>query len=135
MARTLEKVILGILVVAALGIGSILVTAINKNPSSFVSSIQVDDTEEVSEAQESLQLAALAKITEDDAKAIALNVVDTKKVGEITDVTIENEDGNAVYAVEFTKDGVETDVRIDINTGKIIKIERDSEDHDEEGDD
>ena len=128
--KTNEKIILGVLIVALLGIGGVFATAAvtHKNPVDFVSSIKVADDNEVSdaqEAQESAQLQNLAKISADDARAIALGAVDINVVGEITDVELENEDGNVVYAVEFTKNGIETDVKIDAGNGKILLIESD----------
>lgn len=139
MVRTMEKAIFGLLMVFVLGIGSVLVTAAvtNKNPMDFISSIRVadsgdDNTPEVSEAEESEQLAPLAKITAEQAKVIALSAVNTNDVGEVTDVKIENVDGNVVYAVEFTKAGVETDVKIDAGNGKVLKIENDNDESDVE---
>ena len=127
MAKTTEKVILGVFLVLILGIGSVLVTALatNKNPLKLASSIQADDSKEVSEAQESASLAKAAKITEDDAKKIATGAVDKNAVGEITQVELENEDGNVLYSVEFTKDGIETDVKIDAGNGKVLATESD----------
>jgi uncharacterized membrane protein YkoI len=140
MARTMEKVILGLLMVFVLGVGSVLVSAAvtNKSPMEFISSIRVADTGddgalEVSEAEESAQLAPLAEITAEQAKAIALSAVDTNKVGEVTDVALENEDGNVVYAVEFAKAGVETDVKIDAGNGKVLLIEDDLTEADQDG--
>ena len=139
MVRTMEKAIFGLLMVFVLGIGSVLVTAAvtNKNPMDFISSIRVadsgdDNTPEVSEAEESEQLAPLAKITAEQAKVIALSAVNTNDVGEVTDVKIENVDGNVVYAVEFTKAGVEIDVKIDAGNGKVLKIENDNDESDVE---
>ena len=137
MAKTIEKVILGVFLVLVLGVGSVLVTAFatNKNIPNFASSILVDDKEELSEKQESAQLGALAKITEEDAKGIAISAVDIGTVGGITDVELENENGNVVYAVEFTKNGVETDVKIDAGNGKVLAIESDLNEADDDNDD
>jgi uncharacterized membrane protein YkoI len=137
MAKTTEKAILGVLVVLALGIGSVLVAA--HNPFGFTSSIQTDDANEVDDAlesEESAKLAPLAKITSEEAVGIARGAVDQTQVGEMTDVELENEDGNVVYAVEFTKEGFETDVKIDAGNGHILLIEDDSTelDSDDEGD-
>jgi uncharacterized membrane protein YkoI len=137
MIRTIEKAILGVLLVLVLGIGSILVTAVatNKNPMELISSIRVADSgddSEVSEAEESAQLAPLAKITAEQAKTIAISAVDTKIVGEVTDVQLENENGNVIYAVEFTKDNIETDVKIDAGNGKVLLVENDNNEADVE---
>jgi uncharacterized membrane protein YkoI len=117
-----------------------LAAAVTKqNPTKLLSSAQVDDTnevtDEVSDKQESAQLAPLAKITADDAKKIAIGAVDVNIVGEVTDVELENEDGNVVYAVEFTKNGVETDVKLDAGNGKILKIESDNDEANEDEND
>jgi uncharacterized membrane protein YkoI len=60
-----------------------------------------------------------AQITEEQAKAIALNAVS----GTVTDVTKERKSGKFVYVVEINRNGMETDVLIDIVTGEIIRIE------------
>lgn len=124
----MESVVVGVFLVALLGLGSVLVTAMatskgNDDEVSYVSSLQVDDSKEVSDAQEPAQLAAIAKISADDAKMIALKAVDTNKVGAITDVALENEDGNVVYTVEFTKGNEQTDVQIDAGNGNVLAVE------------
>ena len=58
-------------------------------------------------------------ITEQEAIEIALKAVD----GEMTDVSIEKKFGKAAYVVEIDADGTETDVTIDIETGKVLGIE------------
>jgi uncharacterized membrane protein YkoI len=58
-------------------------------------------------------------ITEEQAKEIALTAVS----GTVTDVALERKSGKLVYVVEIRNNYVETDVIIDIITGKIIKIE------------
>lgn len=133
------KILMTILLVASLLAGTFFVSAAvtGKNPIDYISSIRVADTSdnapEISEAQESTQLAPLAKITEEQAKSIAINSVDLKLVGEITAVNLENEDGNVMYAVEFSKNGIETDVKIDAGNGNVLKIESDNDKADKEG--
>ena len=67
-----------ILLVASLLAGTFFVSAAvtGKNPIDYISSIRVADVSDnvpgVSEAQESTQLAPLAKITEEQAKSIAI---------------------------------------------------------------
>jgi uncharacterized membrane protein YkoI len=59
-------------------------------------------------------------ITEEEAKQIALAEVP----GKVTDVAIEKKFGKATYVVEIDPDkGPETDVIIDIETGKVLGIE------------
>ena len=60
-----------------------------------------------------------AGITEQEAIAIAQNAVE----GKVTDVGIEKKFGKAAYVVEIDADGVETDVIVDIETGKVLGIE------------
>ena len=136
MAKTIEKVFLGVFLVLIFGVGSLWVTALalNKNPT-LVSSIQADDKEELSDSQEPASLESEAKISSEEAKKIASGAVDVNIVGEITQVELENEDGNVVYAVEFTKDGTETDVKIDAGTGKVLLVESDQTEPDAEVDD
>jgi len=64
-------------------------------------------------------------ISEEEAIAIAYDAVDVSLVGKMTDIEIEREGGQVVYAVEFTKGGVETDVKIVAATGAVLLIESD----------
>jgi len=140
MAKTIEKAIFGVLMVLVLGIGSVFVTAVatNTNPMNWVSSIRVadsgdDNAPEVSEAEESVQLATLnGLITPEEAQAYAIKAVEGKNVGQLTDVALENENGNVVYAVEFSNNGVETDVKIDAGNGKVLLVEDDNNEADVE---
>lgn len=59
------------------------------------------------------------EITGQEAIEIALKAVE----GEVTDVAIEKKFGKAAYVVEIDADGTETDVIIDIETGKVLGIE------------
>ena len=61
--------------------------------------------------------AANAKITEDQAKAIALKTIP----GKVTKVVIEKKKGKMVYVVEIMSEKKgEIDVFVDIVTGKVI---------------
>ncbi|MEK6871597.1 MAG: PepSY domain-containing protein [Nanoarchaeota archaeon] len=93
----------------------------------------VDDTDE-DEKVTIQELAAISeKITEEQAVAIAKKSVDMSVVGSITDVELEKEKGIAVYAIEFTDDnGVETDVKVEAKTGKVVLIESDLTDTEDE---
>lgn len=143
MINTTEKIIAGILVLGLFLGGGVLISAVsnsigtsnNLEHTPIVSSIRVEDVQEVDdvhEAEESKQLAPLAQITQEQAIAIALAAVNTDKVGKMTDVQLENEDGNVVYAVEFTKNGIETDVKIDAGNGKVLLIEDDTTESDQD---
>ncbi len=59
------------------------------------------------------------EITEQEAIAIAQKTVK----GRVIDVGIEKKFGKTAYVVEIDADGVETDVIIDIDTGKVLGIE------------
>jgi len=59
------------------------------------------------------------KITEEQAKEIALKEVN----GKVIDISIEKKLGKTAYVVEINN-GDETDVIIDINTGEVLGIER-----------
>ena len=61
-----------------------------------------------------------AKITEDQAKEIALKVMP----GKVTGVAIEKKKGKTVYAVEImTEKQGEKDVWVDVVSGKVIGID------------
>ena len=64
--------------------------------------------------------APAAKITEDQAKEIALKAMP----GKVTKVVIEKKKGKTVYAVEIQseKQG-EKDVWVDVMTGKVVGID------------
>ena len=63
---------------------------------------------------------AEAKITEDQAKEIALKTLP----GKVTGVAIEKKKGKTVYAVEImTEKQGEKDVLVDVVTGKVIGID------------
>ena len=122
-----EKLLLGILAIATLLISTFLVVALVTNQNN-------SDKSELSERQESLKLLPLVKISEDEAKTIALGEVNSKGlyIGIITDIELERENENIAYAVEFTKNEIETDVKIDAMTGKVLKIESDLDEKDNE---
>ncbi|MES1042591.1 hypothetical protein FOA20_24750 [Peribacillus simplex] len=55
-----------------------------------------------------------------------------RKPGTVKDVELEDEDGTVVYGVEVqAKDGSKQDVKIDAQTGKIVKVVSDDEDENE----
>ena len=76
-----------------------------------------------------------AKISHEDAMTIALETVNMDEVGEITSVELESDEGWPVYSVEFTKDGVETDVKINAQTGEVITVTNDLTEMQEEPED
>jgi len=72
------------------------------------------------------QLATLAKISPDQAKASALKDP-TVAGGTVTSVSIDNENGNLVYSVQIVKGSTSYDVKVDAGTGNILFIEQDIE--------
>lgn len=80
---------------------------------------------------------AASQISQSEAREIAEDYYEGG--GKITEVVLENEDGDLVYEVEFTEsDGNEVDIVIDAYSGNVVGIEDDKtedEDEDEEYDD
>jgi uncharacterized membrane protein YkoI len=69
------------------------------------------------------QLATLAKISPDEAKASALK--DPMVAGgTVTSVSLDNENGNLVYSVEVVKGSTSYDVKVDAGTGSILFIDQ-----------
>jgi|SRR3989344_1230472 len=106
MSKTIEKIIFGVLIVAIIGVTTQIIAGMDNEKSQ---EIQVSND----------------RISLEQAKAIALNAVDTNKVGKLTDAEIENDNGEVIYSIEFTKDNIETDVKIDAKNGNILVIEND----------
>jgi uncharacterized membrane protein YkoI len=79
-------------------------------------------------AESSSEAAALAaapstaKISEEQAKQAALQAVP----GEVTDTGVEKKLGKMVYVIEIVarNGGVETDVLVDMDSGKVLGVER-----------
>ncbi len=67
-------------------------------------------------------------ITEDQAKQTALASIEN---GAVKEIELEDEDGVIVYGVEIQSGNDTYDVKIDANTGAIIKSEQDNEDNDQ----
>ncbi len=85
-------------------------------PSSITAPAEVEGQ---SEADESVALAPLAKITAEEATAAAQAVV----AGDVIKVELENENGAVVYGVEIGN----VDVKVDAGTGQVL--------HQDSGDD
>jgi hypothetical protein len=64
---------------------------------------------------------APAKISREQATQAALAALP----GEVTDVTIERKRGKTVYVIEIVakKNGAETDVLVDMDSGKVLGME------------
>ncbi len=100
--------------------------------------VEADDEEDGEEKDEEenddlsqAELAKQAKITEEAATKTALE----KVPGTVNEVELEDEDGTVVYEFEITStDGTQQDVKVDAQTGKIVKVEADDEENGEEQD-
>ena len=68
------------------------------------------------------------KISEEQAKKIALNAVN----GKVTDIEAKKVNGVYAYEVEIQSNGQETDVLVNMMTGKIESIEKETADNDDE---
>lgn len=101
----------------------------DENPS-YTGSVTVPEQagdSEQNETDESKALEPLAKITADQARDAALAAVP----GTATKVTLENENGSVVYAVEVKTAKGSVDVKVDAGTGKVLHQEAgDGEEHD-----
>ncbi|KAB7705602.1 hypothetical protein F9802_13790 [Bacillus aerolatus] len=90
-----------------------------------------EDEKEESDQQEQARLMKQAKITKEESMKIALE----KVPGTVKSVELDDEDGTVVYEVEVqAKDGKEQDVKIDVQTGKIVKIDNEEDDEDNDQD-
>ena len=90
----------------------------------------------IANAQNQAELAKQSKITEEAATKTALE----KVPGTVNKVELEDEDGTIVYGIEIvSEDGSQQDVKIDAQTGKVVKVEADDKEengkeNDEEND-
>lgn len=74
-------------------------------------------------------IAEGGQITEEQAKQIALANAGMKEEDVILKkVKLDEDDGRAVYEVEFISAGIEYETEIDASTGKIIKQEAEKDD-------
>ena len=74
-------------------------------------------------------LAAQTGLTLEQAAEIALLEVP----GEIREVDLEREDGMQIYEIEILSvDGVEMEVEIAADTGDVLEIEAEGDDHDKD---
>ena len=188
MPRTVEKIILGVVIIAIFGIGGIVIAGLDTTGETQASSekntmvsldqakaialgvvdgvvteailekengvlvyevdikkdnqeteILIDPvtgnvikTELEEESVSEVELKNVDKISEEQAIQIARSQVNLASVGEMTEVELEKENGVLVYAIEFTKNGIETDVKIDATTGEVVTIESDLDEEDQD---
>ena len=90
-----------------------------------------ENDEEENDTQTQAELAKQAKITEEEATKIALE----KVPGTVNEVELEDENGTIVYGIEVVStDGTQQDVKVDAQTGKVVKVEADDDENGEEND-
>lgn len=77
------------------------------------------------------QTSSAVKITSAQAASIAIKHAGG---GKVTDNDLDKEDGVYVYEIEVKTANGETDVKIDANTGKVLKSETDYDDDDDDRD-
>eukprot|EP00130_Batrachochytrium_dendrobatidis_P008362 XP_006683237.1 hypothetical protein BATDEDRAFT_93007 [Batrachochytrium dendrobatidis JAM81] len=124
MNKKLNKVIIPVAALAIIGGGATAAFASTATPS------QPIEQQEQSEQQESSALTGKATITEKESIQIAL----TEVPGTVNEVELEDENGTVVYGVEVqAEDGSLNDVKVDAQSGNVLKVETDDEDG-EEGD-
>lgn len=88
-----------------------------------------EDGTEDDEAKEAADLAGLATISADGAKAAALAAVP----GTVVESELENENGNVVYGVEIkAADGSMHDVKVDAGNGVVLATEDEGDESGEE---
>lgn len=111
----LSRVLLGVLVLAALAVGASLLSGPSDADCGPVAgTVRVADGDGPS--------PALARISEDDARAAALVAVPPAAVVE---VDLDEEDGYLVYEVGLRRDRDEFDVVVDAGSGEVLCAERD----------
>ena len=86
---------------------------------------QEDQDKETNDDQELTAANTKTAITEDQAKQTAMTSV---KDSVFQSIELEDEDGVIVYGVEIQSGNAVYDVKIDANTGSIVKSEQDNED-------
>jgi len=90
---------------------------------SYTASVTTADNGNATEADQSKALAALAKITADQARDAALGAVP----GVAGAIELDNENGNVVYSVEVTNAaGTRVDVKVDAGNAKVLAQDTES---------
>lgn len=103
MVRTLEKMILGILIIAIFGISSAVIAGLGDDRSL---EMQADSNN-------------VQQISLEQAKVIAFDLGD----GTITEAFLTTENGVLIYEIEIVNGDLETEVRIDAQGGQVLMIE------------
>lgn len=106
MSRTIEKIILGVLIIAVFGISSVVIAGLGDNKA----------------VETGISQNTLGQISLEQAKAIALDLAD----GTVREAFLTTDNGALVYEIEIADGNLETEVKIDAQNGQVLKIENDS---------
>ena len=82
----------------------------------YQSSAQIPQLERT-DSQEQVAMAKVARVSLEQAKAVALKAVPQ---GRISEAELENEDGNVVYEIELLVGGEERTVIVDAGNGAVL---------------
>ncbi|WP_053242473.1 PepSY domain-containing protein [Clostridium sp. DMHC 10] len=120
----MNKKIVSIALTGLLGV-TLLSTGLVKN-NVFASTIGNKTETEVSKekSDDSNLTNVKVKLTKDDVSKLILNKYKDSK---ISNIHLEDEDGNVVYGVNLIITGSEHDIKIDANSGNILKDEVDNQ--------
>jgi len=120
----MNKKIVSIALTGLLGV-TLLSTGLVKN-NVFASTIgNKTETEVTKEKSDNSNLTNVkGKLTKDDVSKLILNKYKDSK---IFNIHLEDEDGNVVYGVSLIITGSEHDIKIDANSGNILKDEVDNQ--------
>ncbi len=92
-------------------------------------SIQIDDIEDESEADEDARLQEIATVTEADAAKAAV----AEFPGDIVETELGNENGSVVWEFEIVgTDGTTVEVKIDAGNATVLDVETDDDDDDDD---
>ena len=95
-------------------------------------SIQIDEIEDESDADEDARLQELATVSEADAAAAAV----AEYSGDIVETELGNENGSVVWEFEIVgADGSTVEVKIDAGNAKVLDVETDDDDDGDDDDD
>lgn len=117
--KLVTKLLAGTLVIGGLGVSMYTTMAGNELVAAKTNElVQTIDTETTTSTK---------VISVEKAKEIAL---DASKGGQVTRVHLEEEYGQKEYEIEIINQDIEYDVDLDAVTGKILKMDQDSQDND-----
>ena len=150
MTRTFEKIALGIFFVVLIGFNSFFILGqekgtvvatdtestaadiITTSPTKNIKVLQERDDDEESEDDEDLTMDQLRsinrKVSEEEAKAIALETIGS---GTVIEVEAERENGRLIYGITIRTQGDTVEVEVDAQTGEVLEIEWGEDDEDD----